>query len=152
MSAARVTRLRPGATLPRLSDRRTRVRLLGWSYWDAAEGSDDGGRGSRPSSRAPGRNPELWRAGSYWDLERVLDGLPSRVWFYAAWCGGTFDPERGSGKARFREHPLAVAALVVVSARMPADVFVPAVISEAAGYLPGDAKRWQDPAFKRRAA
>lgn len=160
----KVVRLRHGATLPRLSERSTRVRLLAWSYGDACVSSDVAARGSKPSSRALVRNDELWLAGSYAEFERVLDELRGKsrilsVRFQKAWLVEPF-VARGEGARtvaeRQRMSPLAVLredqrarwALNFVAARMPASIFVPAVISEAAGYTPQDAKRWERPGWR----
>lgn len=149
----RVSVLRPGATLPALHDRKTRVRLLGWSYADACEGASDGARGGKPDSRLLGRNWELWLAGSYGEFEDVLDGLRAKsrilsVRFQKAWLSDVFVARRGSRLEALRGERRSVWALNFVAARLPASIFVPAVISEAAGYLPGDAKRWERPGWR----
>jgi hypothetical protein len=126
--------------LPALQLRDVRVRLLAWSYEDAATGADDGGRGSKPTSRIPGRNLELWSAGSYAELERATDALRAhdqgwarmfwRLYTQRDWLAAPVGPE-----------------LRWVTERMPRDVFVPQDISEVAGYPTGVAKM-----FTRRRA
>ena len=122
--------------LPGLGLRATRVRLLAWSYEDAAFGSDDGGRGSKPGSRALSRNLELWNAGSYHDLEQAVDRL--------ALCHRrVFRAEHMTAPQPFRSREWMT--LVKVAALMPPHIFVPADISEAAGYLPSEAKVYARP-------
>jgi hypothetical protein len=123
-----------------LSDRLTRIRLLAWSYLDAlepgkdsttADNVDSGGTGSR----APSRNHELWTTGSYWQLERAMDALPPyariRFWVFYVRAGGPFKHEH-------KPHPV----LGRVERLMPRDVFVPAEVSEAAGFLRSDAEKY----------
>lgn len=77
-----------GAVLPPLSAPRTRILLLASSFDDAVLGSDDGGRGSKPGSRAQGHNPELWPYGSYREFQHAIEDLrqgPYRHYVKAFW-------------------------------------------------------------------
>ena len=123
---------------PPLKSRHTRIRLLLWSYEDAAIGSNEGSRGSKPQSRALSRNPELWNHGAFPEIERAVDLL------------------RSMDNAMFREieqrhigrpwhlQPEATAALERIAEMVPrCDWQVPQEISEAAGYLPYEAREWR---------
>jgi hypothetical protein len=122
-----------------LSDRLVRIRLLAWSYLDAAEA---GGTSSEETvstgsagSRAPSRNHELWRQGSYSALEKALAQVPpyARLRFWVFYI-------RASGP--FQHDHKAHAVLARVERLMPREVFVPQEISEAAGFLPAEAKTY----------
>lgn len=145
-------RARRGQPLPPLNRRHTRILLLASSYHDACEALTDAGRsGGKPGSRLLVRNA-LWTAGSYGDLERLLDELRNhdRVLygrFWRTYVGRRFP----SG------HPLdtpaqrrdAGYALCWLERRMPASIYVPPDVTEAAGYMPGDAMAFARP--RRRA-
>lgn len=128
-----------------LSDRSVRIRLLAWSYLDACEAG--GGQAEESvstgstESRAPSRNHELWHQGSYAALERALAELPPyarlRFWvFYVRTRGPLTSP--GSFKHEHNPH----AVLGRVEWLMPREVFVPAEVSEAAGFLHAEAKTY----------
>ena len=127
--------------LPPLADRRTRVRLLAWSYEDAAFGSNDGGRGSKPQSRCLSRNLELWCAGSYDEFEQAVDWVRRTDTFAYRrfWVEHVETPFKSA-------RPLFLHPVVKL---MPHSIYVPAVIAEAAGYLPSEAKSWAMPAGLR---
>lgn len=123
---------------PPLRSAETRVRLLLWSYEDAAIGSNEGSRGSKPQSRGLSRNPELWNHGTYEQTERAMNVLRQidnpayreieRFHMGRPWH---LQPEKSEVLARF-------------TALIPrCDWQVPAAIAEAAGYLPYEAKEWQ---------
>jgi len=127
-----------GGKLPPISEIATRVELLAWSYEDAALGSNDGGRGSKPQSRGLSRNPELWNFGSYPEFERNIAKLTARRSFWDCYVNGgpeSFDARRGLAE---------MSALMTV---LPF-VHVPVAVSLAAGYSMSDAKsvaRLRDP-------
>ncbi len=123
-----------------LDQRSVRIRLLAWSYLDAAEA---GGTSNEETvstgsagSRAPSRNHELWHQGSYNALEKALGSIPPyarlRFWVFYIRAKGPFD----------HEHKLKHSALSRVERAMPREVFVPQEISEAAGFLPAEAKTY----------
>jgi len=123
-----------------LSDRTTRIRLLAWSYLDACEAG--GGTSTEESvstgateSRAPSRNHELWYQGSYRNLERALalsaPYVRLRFWVFYIRAKGPFKHEH-------KPHSV----LGRVARLMPREVFVPVEISEAAGFLPAEAKTY----------
>lgn len=121
-----------------LRSRETRVRLLAWSYLDAVEEGrqeSEGGRGSSASSRSPRRNELLWREGSYRDLERVLERIPARsrlaFWLRYIRTHRGFNPAEKPSKL-----------LTLVARRMPRFIYVPADVSQAAGYLESEAKEF----------
>lgn len=125
--------------LPPLHQRETRIRLLAWSYHDATQGTSDGARGDKPGSRLLERNPELWPKGSYQQLEHALDRLRTmdrrayiRFILIHIDQPDWWQTRPGTGLAE-------------IARLMPQQVFVPAVIAEAAGYLPSDAKTFQAP-------
>ena len=129
--------------LPPLQHRRTRVTLLLGSYLDAVEAprAVEGEGGAGPSAgRAPARNVELWTCGSYRELERCLSVLyerhPSVHWH-------TYElhvRRHGGGPVRRRK---AERGLEWLCAVMPRDVFVPAAISENAGYDASAARSYE---------
>lgn len=181
---------RPGRTLPPLARPRTRIILLSSSYLDAVTASNDSIRTGRTESSLPAHNPELWPHGSYEDLERAWNRVPSSldVWFRAFWqvyvtrgsklvldpagaiIGYEGDPRtsrrvkrdshgrviRRGGEAveivetqrPFREFPVnAVVQADTILRLLEKDLarsrlHVPAPVSEAAGYGPGDARAW----------
>lgn len=122
-----------------LSDRSVRLRLLAWSYLDAVEASGSSSEETvstgSAGSRAPSRNHELWRQGSYGALEKALGLLPAyarlRFWIFYVRASGPFQHDHKS-------HPV----LARVEKLMPREVFVPAEISEAAGFLREAAKTY----------
>lgn len=125
--------------LPPIRAYETRAELLAWSYEDAALGSNDGGRGSKPGSRGLSRNPLLWNYGSYDEFEKNVDKLNGcRREFWACYVNGgprTPDARRG---------------LTQMGALLKAGGFVhvPVAVSLAAGYALADAKviaRLRDP-------
>jgi hypothetical protein len=128
--------LRTNVKRPQLSDRSVRVRLLAWSYLDAAM-SPTGDRGEasvdtgEAGSRPPLRNEDLWRHGSYSDLERIVDELPVSH-------RRTFWSEHITARDPFKSTEFKT--VVMVGSFMPQSIYVPASISEAAGFLPSEAK------------
>jgi hypothetical protein len=122
-----------------LASRTTRIRLLAWSYLDAVEagggGAEENVSTGGTESRAPSRNHELWHQGSYGALEKAVDSLPPfaaiRFWVFYIRAKGPFRHEH-------KPHPV----LGRVERLMPREVFVPAEISEAAGFLPAEAKTY----------
>jgi len=122
-----------------LSDRNVRIRLLAWSYLDACEAgggtTEESVNTGSVESRAPSRNHELWHQGSYAQLERAVFGLPpyARIRFWVFYI-------RTQGPFRHDHKPHSV--LGRASRLMPREVFVPAEISEAAGFLPVEAKTY----------
>ena len=122
-----------------LSDRTTRIRLLAWSYLDACEAGGGGAEETvstgSTESRAPSRNYQLWHQGSYRDLERALALTPPyvrlRFWVFYIRAKGPFNHEHTQHSVLGRVQRL-----------MPREVFVPAEISEAAGFLPAEAKTY----------
>lgn len=132
-----------------LSDRLVRIRLVAWSYLDACESgggtAEENVSSGSTESRAPSRNHELWhqasygrRQNSYADLELALESLPPyvrlRFWVFYVRAKGPFRiyPEKHTHHAAFYR----------LARCMPKEVFVPAEISEAAGFLPAEAKTY----------
>jgi hypothetical protein len=121
------------AALPALALRTTRVRLLASSWEDAmTSGTLDGGGPDKPGSRM-NLHDDLWTYGSYDELGRLVTHAASE--FRKAYLG-----------VAFRYHPPRdLDALVLLTRRMPACIYVPAEVSENAGYLPGEAGAWRMP-------
>lgn len=145
---------KPGQPLPPLSKRSTRVLLLASSYHDACTGLElDPVHQGKPGSRMLVRST-LWHAGSYQALERLLDELRAgetiraqqlnhRALYRAFWAryiGQRFPAGAQLGQ---RERDTAVHATGWLEARMPAEIYVPAEVAEAAGYLPSEAKAFE---------
>ena len=126
--------------LPPLRHKRTRILLLLSSYLDAATFSGDTTGGGEPTSRILARNYDLWSAGSYSDLEHCLTALhlhaPSVHWH--TWEGCV--KGRWNGPTRNHKAERGVTWLKEV---MPSNVFVPAEISENAGYTPSEARTYE---------
>jgi hypothetical protein len=111
-----------------------RIRLLAWSYLaacEAAAGDSTSGETISLSSshgKTPSRNHELWRYGSYGALERAVDSLPPyvklRFWVFYVRDSGPFDHAKTYHSSLGR-----------VSRMMPKFIYVPADISQAAGFL-----------------
>lgn len=139
---------RRGKPLPPLSRRATRVLLLASSYPDACDASErDTVHRGKPGSRILVRF-RLWQDGSYREMERLLDELRGhdRVLygrFWRAYIGQRFPAGRPLDTPAQRRD--AGYALVWLAKRMPASIYVPAEISEAAGYTPGDARAYARP-------
>jgi hypothetical protein len=148
---------RPGQPLPPLKRRHTRILLLAASYHDACEALSEGTRaGGKPGSRLLVRN-SLWTAGSYADLERLLDELRAGATvrsvelnhralyraFWATYVGQRFPLGYRSDSQKVRD--AALHALGWIERRMPASIFVPPDIAEAAGYMPSDAAAYARP-------
>lgn len=125
--------------LPPLDRRFTRIRVLAWSYPEAV----DSGPGERLASRLtaghPNREGYLWHRGSYKDLELALDRLRQvdrqlyrRFWrcYVGQWSPFPAEDEDWSGLTR-------------IDSLMPSFLYVPADISVALGYLPGDADDYE---------
>ena len=130
--------------LPPLSARASRIRLLAWSYREAAESpSGDNGEAvtaGAAGSRAPERNEDLWRRGSYAALERAMDMLSPgqrRAFWTDHVCADRPFPRPGE-KREFK-------SFVAVAMLMPREIFVPADVAEAAGFLPSEAKTYERP-------
>jgi hypothetical protein len=121
---------------PPISQPATRLRLLAWTYHDACTASHDTTTGnSTHETRIPSRNPELWDTGSYKQLERALDETRqtnNRQYrhFVVNYIGQPLD-----------KHP--AEPLDHMLQRMPTDIHVPQIISEAAGYTPHEGRRWE---------
>lgn len=127
-----------GGKLPPIAQIATRVELLAWSYEDAALGSNDGGRGSKPQSRGLSRNPELWNFGSYPEFERDVARIRERRQFWDCYVNG--GPDSFEARTGLAEMTLLMGAHPFVH--------VPVVVSLAAGYSMADAKsvaRLRDP-------
>lgn len=122
--------------LPPLHARGTRVRLLAWSRIDAlTTGSQDGGGSDAHGSRLV-LHGDLWPQGSYHELERAMRG---EQWFADQYVD-----------RKLHEQPNKSLELDQVTNRMPANIYVPPEISEAAGYLPSEAKTYGMPRAEQR--
>ena len=129
--------------IPPLRSRRTRILLLLASYPDAVEGvTGDGARGDHPASRLLGRNLDLWYAGSYAQLEDCLDELKRIAphFHFATWHHFVRLTLDGA-----RRKEMAECGLRYLMVAMPENVYVPADISEANGYLSSEAVAYQRP-------
>lgn len=96
--------------------------------------------GSEPGSREPRRNEELWRAGSYKELELCMDRLKDtrgqayrELWHVYV---------RGYAPADLEAEVWAKYGLWLLEEWMPPWVFVPLELSENAGYLEAEAKTY----------
>jgi hypothetical protein len=131
-------RARELAARPPLASRATRVRLLAWSYEDAVMGGRDGVIGGKPQSKLLLRYEELWEAGSYKALEQAMDAQRQIDRFVLEDFRAMYVFPTNWLDAQ----PVSI-ALSAIMARMPENVFVPAAIAEAAGYLPSEAKVYE---------
>lgn len=123
---------------PPLKAPSTRIRLLLWSYEDAAIGSNEGARGSKAQSRGLSRNPELWNHGAYEELERAMNAL-RRIDNLA------FRHVEALHVGRpWHLQPEATEVLDRLASLVPLSQWqVPSEIGAAAGYMPYEAKEWQ---------
>lgn len=136
-------------TIPLRLTKRERIKLLLRTRQDALEAQAELG-GGELGSRSPSHS-QLWYDGSYPALELCLDFLaatqPRIRWhlvnFYApskVWKPG-LKPRKG----------YADLGLDWLEQRLE-NVYVPASVSENAGYLPSEAARYAKPRSLRRAA
>ena len=127
--------------VPPLRSRRTRILLLLASYPDAVTGLTGTAPGET-GSRLLGRNIDLWYAGSYEHLEDCLDELRRIAphYHFATWHHFVRLKLGGS-----RRKEMAEWGLRYLMVAMPESVYVPADVSEAAGYLSGEAVAYQRP-------
>lgn len=124
--------------LPALALRTTRTRLLAATYDDAlTTGTMDGGGQDKPGSRLM-LHDDLWTHGSYDELEhlvRAADAVFRRAYLTVP----------------FKDQPARdLDELVLLTRRMPRDIYVPRDVSENAGYLPGEALAWRMPEQEQR--
>lgn len=123
--------------LPSLAARRTRVRLLAWSYLDAAEGkAGAGGSHGKATSCIPSRNGELWDRGSYKQLEQAID----RLRLHDRMLAGIFDKLHVRG--RHWLDTTETRSADAIAGLMPATINVPAAIMLSAGYIGGDIRAY----------
>lgn len=130
--------------LPPLRDRETRVRLLAWTYPDAAEAGSGSGGLKRHESGIPSRDGYYWARGSYKQLEQALDTLRirDRALYRDAWA-------KHVGKLTWQSST-GLGVLAAMMSRPPiapegASIYVPISVSVSAGYLASDAEAWASP-------
>ena len=108
-----------------------------WSYPDAAEsGSGAGLNHTRLESGMPSRDGYYWSRGSYSELEKALDALrqSNRLAYRVVWANhvGRLTWETDYG-------------LDALARALPETIFVPIIVSMAAGYLAPQAKAYAAP-------
>lgn len=138
-----------------LANRQTRIRLLCASLEDAQTASTTNeakGRGGKHWV-IPHRNEELWLRGSYKELERSVEHLRElHHGLYRAFHKVFVHDPYNKIKPDYSADLLADAidGFKIVDKLMPRDVFVPADISENAGYLKSEAKQYNKVIKKKR--
>lgn len=125
--------------LPALALRTTRVRLLASTYEDAllawSQGNGYGEAGSRMNL-----HDDLWTAGSYAELDLVMGSMNGR----------RRDFSRAYLAVAFKHQPLhQLEVLQYVADGMPRNIYVPAEVSENAGYLASEAGVYEMPDAER---
>jgi hypothetical protein len=136
-----VSRRRPAPKQEPLERKRTRLKLLGRTLLDAFDRHERGLRGDSASAGIG-----IWEQGSYAELQSALDRLRSNSGHRAKGLADCFWAVYVNGSRRHLERRQPKAELVLDwLERELGDVYVPAEISQAAGYLEHEAKKWTKP-------
>ena len=125
--------------LPSLALRTTRVRLLDATYEDALDARRATGPGDQHGSRLLLAD-DLWTQGSYHELDLVIGCMNGRRRaFTSAYL-----------TVPFKDQPLAALdVLQYVTDGMPRNIYVPAEVSENAGYLASEAGVYEMPSAEQ---
>lgn len=125
-----------------LAQRRTRIKLLLNTYLDAIDNTSQGEQDGRPSSRPLTFNDQLWPYGSYHLIQVLLDELRSNYRhgvYNCVWSVHVIGSKRHM-RRRAPKAELGLDWLVLKTASKA--IYVPAEVSQNAGYDRHDALLW----------